>query len=279
MLPADEKSAPPMAAKRKDYFFIVGYPRSGTTLLSVLLDRHSRLCVTSETAFFDEIAPALRPSDNSLLLEVLSNWRRLPELGLEPEMVRQRLGKSNWTAGDVFAALLDLYALRRRKLRCGEKTPQHLLHVPTIRHLFPEAKIICLLRDGREAALSLQGMPWGWGLPAAAELWQQYVQLMEQFVSQYPSHFMVVRYEDLLRSTEKVLSRTMEFLSECFEPGQLDTNIPSQVVLPRSVQWKGKALEPIDIHQARRRCLEAKQEELAFLERVLDRDLRRCGYA
>src|SRR5207245_2047460 len=99
-----------VAGSGNPYFFVVGFPRSGTTLLSVLLDRHSRLCVPPETAFFDQIAPALECCEDSVLLNVLGNWRRLPELGLEPEMVRRRLGKKNWNAADVFAAILDLYA-------------------------------------------------------------------------------------------------------------------------------------------------------------------------
>src|SRR5262245_32845292 len=131
----------PATAEGNEYFFVVGYPRSGTTLVSVLLDRHSRLCVTPETAFFDEVAPLLTSPRDAVLMRVLGKWRRLPELGLEPEMVLRRLGKKSWSAGDVFAAILDLYALGKAKVRCGEKTPQHLIHVPTIRRLFPQAKI------------------------------------------------------------------------------------------------------------------------------------------
>src|SRR5882762_493692 len=103
------------------YFFIVGYPRSGTTLLSVLLDRHTRLCVPPETAFFDEVAPSLILRSNVILMRVLGNWKRLGELNLEPKMVRQRLGKGHSDPGEVLAAILDLYALSRGKVRCGEK--------------------------------------------------------------------------------------------------------------------------------------------------------------
>ncbi|SRR6266851_854642 len=268
----------PGTAARNECFFIVGYPRSGTTLLSVLLDRHSRLCVPPETAFFDEVAPLLTSSNDSELMEVLGKWRRLPELNLEPETVRQRLGKQSWNAADVFAAILDLYALGKAKARCGEKTPQHLLHVPTIRRLFPEAKIVCVMRDGRDAALSLSSMRWGWSLAAAAELWRRYAQLTEEFISRHPNHFMVTRYEKLLHHPDLMLSRIMEFLGESFEPAQLSSDVPSQVVLPRSMEWKGKALEPIDIGYAGRRRLEARAEDLEFLERILADDLGRCGY-
>jgi hypothetical protein len=122
-------------------------------------------------------------------------------------------------------------------------------------------------------------MPWGeWSLPAAAELWRRYAQLTEEFTSRYASHFMVIRYEELLLHPERILTSVMEFLGELFEPGQLSPEIPSEVVLPRSMAWKGKALEPIDAGSARRRRLEARAEDLEFLERMLADDLRRCGY-
>jgi hypothetical protein len=130
----------------QDYFFIVGSGRSGTTLLSVILDRHTRLCVTPETAFFDEVAPSLVEGDDDRLIAVLGSWRRLPELGLKPEDVRQKIGATQWGTTDVLAAILDLYALRSGKIRCGEKTPQHLVHVPEILRCFPQAKVICVLR-------------------------------------------------------------------------------------------------------------------------------------
>ena len=264
-------------AANQTRFFVVGFPRSGTTLLSVLLDRHSRLCVPPETAFFDEVAPRLRRPSEAALSRALGSWSRLSELTLEPEAIRKRLPE-NWQPGDVLAAILDLYALRRGKTRCGEKTPQHLRHVPTILQLFKNARIVCLLRDGRDAALSLTAMPWGPGLRSAAGLWRQYVQLMEEYERRYPAQFRVLRYEDLLGDPVRQLSIVMDDLGESIEPAQLSTNTPSHVVLPRSMPWKGDALGPIDRSRIASRRLGAAASELVRLERWLGADLRRCGY-
>lgn len=262
----------------KGRFFVVGFPRSGTTLLSVLLDRHPRLCVPPETAFFDEVAPQLTECTDSALMSALQNWRRLPELGLEPQMVRQQLETKKWDSGDVLATILDLYALRQEKKRPGEKTPQHLLHVPTILGFFPQARIICLLRDGRDAALSLADMPWGWSLRAAAELWQRYLRMTEECQRLFGDNFMVVSYEKLLASTDETMKSVMEFLGESFEPQQLSADIPTKVVLPRSMLWKGKSLEPIDVRCADSRRSQASREDLDLLERILAVDLRRYGF-
>ena len=89
---------------------------------------------------------------------------------------------------------------------------------------------------------------------------------------------MTLRYEDLIARPEEVLSQVMDYLGEEFEPEQLQTETPSYVVLPRSTEWKGKALEPIDAGGTNRRRSEAQVEELAFLEKILRDDLRRYGY-
>ncbi|HEX3561088.1 MAG TPA: sulfotransferase [Pyrinomonadaceae bacterium] len=263
-----------------DYFFVVGCPRSGTTLLSVLLDRHTRLCVPPETAFFDEVAPWLSHGDADSLLRILRRWRRLGELNLTPEAVLGRLGCGPSAPGQVLAAILDLYAQAHGKVRCGEKTPQHLMHVPTILQLFPDARIACLLRDGREAALSMNAMPW-WppqNLVTAATLWKRCAQLMERFTRQYPARFKVWRYEDLATRPEESLSSIMEYLDERFEPTQLRPDVRSNVVLPRSMEWKGRALQAIEAGHVGRRRHEATAEQIAFLERTLRDELHSHGY-
>ena len=73
--------------KTTQVFFIVGCPRSGTTLLSVLLDRHPNICVMPETNFFNEIAPYLNGIDYSTLQNILDQWSRLKELNLNREKI------------------------------------------------------------------------------------------------------------------------------------------------------------------------------------------------
>lgn len=260
------------------HFFVVGCSRSGTTLLSVLLDRHTRLSVPPETAFFDEIAPWLPCSDEHLL-EILHGWRRLSELGLEPRMVLHRLGCGRSTSSDVLATILGLYAQTEGKVRCGEKTPQHLIHVPTILQQFPGAKIICMLRDGRDVALSLNAMPW-WtqGLAAAADFWKRSVYLAEKFSRQYPTQFMILRYEDLVTNPAQVLPSVMDYLGEQFESGQIHPDVLSHVVLPRSMEWKGRALQLIEANRIGWRRHETPAQEIAFLEHTLHEELCSHGY-
>ena len=262
-----------------DAFFVVGCPRSGTTLLSVLLDRHSRLCVPPETGFFAEVAPRLPSSDAASLLDSLRSWPRLPELNLTPEAILTHLGRRPASIAGVLTAILELYAAAEGKARCGEKTPQHLLQVPIILQHFPGARIVCLLRDGRDVALSLRAMPWGPPtLAAAADLWKTFVRLADGFAQQYPDQFRFVYYEKLVMQPDHVLPAVMAFLGERFEPRQLQPHVSSAVVLPRSFPWKAQALGPIDPSRIGRRRHEAIAWENALLEEVVADELRRHGY-
>jgi len=262
------------------HFFVVGCPRSGTTLLSVLLDRHSGLAVTPETAFFDEVAPRLRRRDEVNWPGILRDWRRLSELGLTTEVVVEFLNDRPYSPGTVLDAILRLYAAARRKGRCGEKTPQHLRHSATILEIFSDARIVCVLRDGRDVALSLRAMPWGpHTLAEAAALWRTSVLEADRFAKEHPTQFLIVSCEQLVKEPERTLSAVMAFLGERFEARQLQPEVPSGVVLPRSLAWKGSALRAIEPESLTRRRAEATPEEMTQLEVLLRDELFRHGYS
>jgi hypothetical protein len=261
-----------------DPFFIVGCPRSGTTLLSVMLDRHSRLCVTPETAYFDELAPFIT-NDLDKLLKRLTKWGRFHELRLEIADIQRELQGRSIDAESALRALTAQYACNQNKSRCGEKTPQHLRHTPEIINLFPSARIFCMYRDGRDVALSLMAMPWYQRpLADAARLWKNSIKQMEQFSLLFPEHFIPLRYEDLVTSPRSVLEKLMPKIEEKYEQNQLNLVIPSGVVLERSKSWKGLALQRIDPSRSGGRLHEADKRDLLFLEDTLGTELTRLGY-
>ena len=273
-------------------FFIVGCPRSGTTLLSVLLDRNSRLCVPPETAFYDEVAPRLTSDDDARLFDTLRRWRRLSELRIDPRAVIRRLRGGAASSRRVLAAILDLYAEARHKEHCGEKTPQHLQHVPTILREFPDARILCMLRDGRDVALSLDAMPWWaphwppvWAAPSwfkrrrllrAARIWRDCLRLTLRFSAKHSHQFRVIRYEDLVARPAEVLASATQFIGASFEARQMNSSIGSDVVLSRSMQWKGRALQDVEAQRGRRDS--ATERQLALLEDALRNELLLAGY-
>lgn len=232
-----------------------------------------------ETNFYNELAPRLHNAGPDRLLRLLAGWRRLPELALTAEQVVEALGKGPYEPPDVLDAMLDLYARGRGTRRCGEKTPQHLMHVRTIVRDFPDAKFLCVVRDGRENALALAAMPW-WtgGIRRAARLWRTYAREARRLSAEQGERFLIVHYETLVRSPAATLAGVMQFLGETFEPEQLDPSRPSGVVLDRSLPWKGAALGKIDLAQIDRRTAAAAAPLLRALDRIMHRELVLLGY-
>lgn len=263
--------------------FIVGCPRSGTTLLSVLLDRHSALAITPETAFYDEIAPQLdtraahrRPP---AVHAILNAWPRLAELGLTVGEVMDAARPSALPA-DLLASMMALYATACGKSQAGEKTPQHLRHAARILSDFPDSHVVCLMRDGRDVTLSLAAMPW-WqgGLPSAAAAWCTAAATATALAGQFPSRFHLVRYEHLVCDPALVMGPLMALQGLAFEPAQLTPSPQSPVVLPRSLQWKGHALEAVDAGRAQWRRAATDRATWAALQGLLGPTLAIHGYA
>jgi hypothetical protein len=259
--------------------FIVGCSRSGTTLLTVLLDRHSKLAMTPETGFYGEIAPKIQGVDQTSLLTILSGWTRLPELGLSPDTILENCIPRP-TPAVLFDTILRLYASSREKPYCGEKTPQHWRHMQSILDDFPNSRVLFMMRDGRDVALSLRGMPW-WpsNLALAADEWRNAAKAAEKYLATYPSRVLLVRYEDLVSSPQIELTKVMKFLELHFECGQLDVGISSEVVLARSMLWKGRALNVVDETRVGHWRVAATPDEAAYLNRYLQEELLQFRYA
>ena len=152
---------------------VLGVRRSGTTLLRVMLDRNAALAVPDESYFIPQLARRHRGRVD--LEAFVDDLRRLPTLvewRLSPEAVAARL-RPGLSTGEAIAAVFEAYAAARGKPRWGDKTPLYMQHLPLLERLFPEARFVHLIRDGRDAALSFLAVPEGimtegWGHPRDA---------------------------------------------------------------------------------------------------------------
>ena len=142
---------------------IVGCPRSGTTLLAVMLGSAPRDRGRPGNAFFQRLrargvrVEAQRPPDP---VGAALSSQRIRDLGLRRDQVEAHLGTSNPGAGELFIALMRAYSASVGKAKWCEKSPGHLFDLQLIRRLVPDVRAICVVRDGRDVALSLQRMPW-----------------------------------------------------------------------------------------------------------------------
>ena len=144
-------------------FFIIGHPRSGTTLLRFMLSSHPRLHVPDETGFLPFLGVDPRAElDRDGVTAVL---RRVGELnrgwaGLVAEVEPFRAALPGATLPFVLDALYRRQMLPMQKPRWGDKTPLYVQYIPQIAAIFPQAQFIHVIRDGRDAALSARAK-WG----------------------------------------------------------------------------------------------------------------------
>jgi LPS sulfotransferase NodH len=229
--------------------FIVGMPRSGTTLLSTMLDAHSDLSISPETHFFTKCPVAthgLSPWVRDEAFRFLENQSGVQDMAL-PEEVWTALRDSAGSApSDVFAALLRAYADRAGASVSGEKTPDHLAHVPEMAERFPGARFVAITRDPRDVYLSQKPMTWNRDtIVETAWTWRRYAKQVQTYRSAFAGRFYDLRYEDLLARPADELAALCTFLGVPFETGMLAFYKKADDALSAE-PWKRNTRRPLD---------------------------------
>jgi Sulfotransferase family len=150
--------------------FVVGASRSGTNLVRALLNAGSTLWISGETHYFDDLRPRL-PQEGSARLAgadrerceryfLALSHRAFGQEGDPDESTvaatdLRGLAEELGGSGDAyFEALCRIRARRHGRERWGEKTPRHVYRIDELLAAFPEAKVVCLLRDPRAVVAS-----------------------------------------------------------------------------------------------------------------------------
>jgi hypothetical protein len=269
--------------------FIVGCPRSGTTLLSVMLHAHSRIAFTPETRF---VMPVFRGRAAFGDLSVRANRRKafraivrrgtkFRDLGLDRRQVRRRLLRAPGTVGSVLGEVFRAYAARFDAKRWGDKRPIYFQSIPTIRAMFPTAQFIHLIRDGRDSVASLSRMRW-WQQDTAdaVALWNQAIDTGRRARRSLPPDvYYELRYERLVADPETELRALCDFLGEEFEPGMVEPHRVAAEAVPERKTWHDNVRTAVSTQRVGGYTDVLTPDELRLLEFVSARNLRRLGYA
>ena len=146
-------------------------------------------------------------------------------------------------------SVLWTFARQQGKSIVVEKTPNHLFSLATIFQWFPLARVICVVRDGRDVVRSLQNFPLQVNLGKAgwpAFKWRRAARQALQYQGRHSDRFMMVKMEDLLAAPVEQISRLDRFLGVEFEASQLDTEKKTSVVPAREQGWKDNATGELD---------------------------------
>ena len=223
----------------KGPIFVVGMPRSGTTLMSSLLSAHPSIAIAPETHFLNHwmrLRPGRDPSrreDFESFWEEFSGSERFSYLGIDASAARARiLAGGAHGYGEIFAGVLQEYAATMGKPRWGEKTPNHWPYVDVLLGWYPRALIVYMLRDPRAVVASLLDTPWaGPNADAHASRWRHSVHNLERWAGD--GRVRAVKYEALVAETEPVLRRVCEFLDEEYTPVMLDRSETTSPIINR----------------------------------------------
>jgi Sulfotransferase family len=268
--------------------FLVGSPRSGTTLLSTMLHAHPRIAMPPETSFL-LMAYQGREQFGDLTVEqnrrdlarfMTGKGTRFVDLGLDRKQVMDEIVAAPPSVGSAAGTIWRAFARSRGKPRWGDKRPAYWRDVGMIRRTFPDAQIVHLVRDGRACVASLKKVEW-WttGAIGGMATWTLADRELRRAGRRLPSDsYYRLRYEDLLGDPKHELDQLCGFLGEEFDEAMLDYAEAAEDIVPARKRWHARtrgALNPARIEAWRTQLDPA---EIGLFERVSGRALQRNGY-
>jgi len=235
---------PPPTVLSKEFVFIIGSPRSGTTWLHAMLAEHPMVCSTAGVEL-------------TLFSRYISAWTRAWHL--EQDNMR----KGRWVQGlphlwdesdfeeSLRSFLVRAYGSLLRSNASSthilDKQPNYSFHLVDIDRLVPNFRLIHVIRDGRDAACSMVNTHKKLGFGAknirqAAREWQRYYEAARQG-RRFGDRYMEVRYEDLLDGGAAVLQRIFDFCGLDVELAEAERILRAndlEAMRREQTKWVGK---------------------------------------
>ena len=211
----------PRARVRRDVaqpIFVIGFPRSGTTLLEQTLTAHPRIAAGDELPFISELT-GLMPR---MLESPLAYPEALAELWMGDHL-------------DDLDTLRDHYLQKAAQLGLAgagatwftDKMPLNETHLGLIHLLFPESPILHLVRHPLDVVLSVfsnlltHGYYCAYALESIATHYVLIADLLDHYRRELPLRYLAVRYEDMVEAQEPSVRRVLGFIGEAFDPACL----------------------------------------------------------
>lgn len=245
-----------LVSAQQEPFFLVGSERSGTTLLRLMLAHHAKIECAPE---FEFLVEQMAPDAGWPALEPYYGWLATNRIFLPHRLEIDRT--LDYPA--LMKSFVAQYCRRTMKPIHGVTCHKHF---DRLLRVWPRARFVHVLRDGRDVARSCIGMGWAGNVWHGVERWIEAEELWEQLAARLePARRIELRYEDLVREPARELARLCAFLGTQYDPGMLDYSRDSSYERPDPeliAQWK-KKLAPA---------------ELALLEARIGQLLRQRGY-
>jgi len=215
--------------------FVVGAPRSGTTMLRYMLSSHPRIYIPPESNFIPRFfrrtprKPMPREQAIQTLRSLLGyrmffrDWR-----GPRPDPETFVTGLENLMPATFLGSLYSQYARQFGASRWGDKSPIYTAYVDLLATIFPTAQFLHIIRDGRDVALSMRKAYPGirffyMDVYYSADSWKERIRkAMAAGAHLGPDRYLEVRYEQLTEHPEAHLQRICDFLGEAYVPSMAE---------------------------------------------------------
>lgn len=230
------------------YVFFVGCARSGTTLVERLADAHPMLAITHGTRFIVQLfgeADGLTADGRVTprLVERMAAHRRFGTLNMDRQDLDELYrGHPDASYAEFISAVFDLYGARQGKEHVGDRSPEYVKSVPVLHELWPTARIVHIIRDGRNVALSVADWQKGaskfptWDddpVSTTAVWWERNVRLAREAGAVLdPTLYHELRYEDVVADGAAECRRLCRFLGLPYDPRMLRFHEGRQVDRP-----------------------------------------------
>jgi len=280
--------------------FIVGSPRSGTTLTAKILGRHSRVFMPAENHFFEDIfarrkefgtpehsSARIRIRERLVTLYGRYNQKeeqdRLDKLLAEPR-IQEQLDSSFTDYRTILNVFMEIQMQGAEKVRWGNNTPKDLYHIDEILSFYPDAKFIVCVRDVKDFLLSYKTR---WKATSADHqsrlrelyhpvisslLWKSNVRKLAALSKTIPEgNLMVCKYEALVHNPEQIVRQICQLIGEEFEPDMLNITTHNS-----SDQTESKGIFTSSVGKWRGRL---DDEEVFIAQWINRRELAELGYS
>lgn len=264
--------------------YITGLDRSGKTTLRAFLASHSRIAIPAVGSnmfmyFHGQFGDLADPDNLDRCLDAMLRYKHVAFLQPDESAIRLEFAQGPSTYARLFGVFLAQFAHREGKPRWGAQSGLEEQYADVMFPEYPGLKVIQMVRDPRDRyAASLAKWPDGRGRAGgAAARWSYSVHHADRNLRNYPSDYLVVRFEDLVAEPRSELERVCAFLGETFEEGMLEMPEAERHRQLLSAGSSGDSLlstDHVGIHRGA-----VPQDELDFLEVVLRRRMVEWGYS
>lgn len=267
-------------------FFLLGFYRSGTTMLRLIMNAHSEIAVPHETDFLIQDAPSWPGNDalrdaaaRAAVVDAIAANRFAAGGGLvTPNGRAAAMEAATYPA--LVDALFTAYAQSQGKRGWGDKTPGYMLLVEQLARMFPAARFVHMVRDGRDVAVSHRNTRWGThNIVKLAVKWSFAVQFADKIGALLNERYMRLRYEDLVADPATEIARICAFLDVAYEPPMLDFHRTASGEMPEeSLRWHRNSVSAPDPARAAVWRAKLSEAEVQLFQEFAGDALTRFGY-